>query len=98
MFMLPHNIITLQTIIKSDPTVPENIELEIMKLCRTKNIKRRLGNVSDLGRIWEVSTKTARGYAKKFGIYEKKYSRRKIRYDLDEAERVNLEDFGLVDE
>ena len=88
--MLNHNVTTIHTLIKSDPTVDDNIEAAIIKLCNTKTIKRRMGTIKEVSRIWQVSTKTARKYVKNFNIHYKKYSDRLIRYDLDEVEDINF--------
>jgi MerR HTH family regulatory protein len=80
---------TIETIISLDPeTTPEQKKVALNALKGTASKRRRLGTAKDAAGILKIHVKTLRQYEKRGLVTSIRYSRRKVRYDLDEIENL----------
>lgn len=97
--MQANTLTTLKTIIEADPTVTPEARKEILTACELagRPRKRRLGNVGQAAAILDCHRRTVQRYAREGRLTPIYQSCRRVRFDLDEVERLANEGVNLRD-
>ena len=90
--MKRETLVALEAVISSDSTCSEEQKEQILKACKEfRPEKPRMGTVRQAARILDCHVKTVQRYAA-MGILHAVYiTRRKVRYDLNEVERLLIQ-------
>ena len=86
-------------LLNADPTVTEETRRRVMACCKQpeRPRRRRLGTVRQAAEILGVHRRTIQRYAREGNLTAIYQSRRRVRYDLDEVERLASEGIQLWD-
>lgn len=87
---------TIQTVIDADPTISPDQRKAILRACQTERLRRKLGTVRQAAAILDVCPKTVQRYASMGLLHPVRVTRRRVRYDLDEVERLANEGADAV--
>jgi hypothetical protein len=84
---------TISRILAADPnTTPEQAKA-VLAACESKQSKRRLGTKVDAALILGLHPESIKRYARKGLLHPVRITSRRVRYDLDEVQR--LRDYGV---
>lgn len=92
--MQAETLTTLRTIIKSDPSVPEDQREHILKACRQATPrKKRLGTVREAAAMFTppVHPRTIQRWGRRGLLTPIKITARRVRWDLDQVEELATE-------
>lgn len=79
---------TIQTVIDADPTISPDQRKAILRACEAEQPRRRLGTVRQAAAALDVCPKTIQRYAAMGLLRPVRITARRVRYDLDEVERL----------
>jgi len=85
--MQKETLVTIQTILKTDPEITEGQLTAIIRACKSSPF-RKLINAKEAMRRLEISRPTLRQYVRLGKLHEIKPSPRKTRFDLYEVEHL----------
>ena len=90
--MQDSTLTTIQTIIRSDPSIPEEQREHVLKACRQATPrKKRLGTVREAARILAVHPRTIQRWSRQSLLTAIRITPRKILFDLDQCEQLASE-------
>ena len=89
---------TVERILKSDPNATEDQVTKVIQACRSVAFRRRRGSIRDAAGILDVHPGSIKRYVKKGLLHPIRITARKVRYDLDEVERLACYGAGAVTE
>lgn len=89
--MKTETLTTITAIIQADESCEAGHRERILRACRTKPDKRRLGTVRQAAAILDCHPRTVQRYARRGMLHPIKITCRRVRFDLAEVERLATE-------
>lgn len=86
---------SIAALIAADPTTTPEQRRAIIRACQRQHLRRKLGTVRQAADILQVHPRTVQRYERAGLLTAVRYSPRRIRYDLDQVQR--LADEGVSD-
>ncbi len=90
--MKKETLTAISAVVNADPTCSEEQKEQILKACKEfRPEKPRMGTVRQAAKILDCHVKTVQRYAARGILHAVYITRRKVRYDLNEVERLLIQ-------
>ena len=86
--MTHETLTTIKAIVSADPEATPEQAAAVMAACTRRQSHRRTGTKHDAAEILEVHPESIKRYARRGLLHPIRITARRVRYDLDECERL----------